>query len=85
MEYIKTPPSEQDIRKFLELLSCQPKDLIHPGPFGDLGLDIENYNTNDTLVNLLLEHPEVMNRPICIRGDRAVIARLSDLVNKILD
>ena len=67
------------------MLSGEPKDLIHPRPFGDLGLEIEDYNTNDALVGLLLEHPEVMNRPICIRGGRAVIARPSDLVNEILN
>ena len=85
IEYLNTPPSEQDLRKFLELLSGEPKDLIHPGPFGDLGLNIEDFNTPDALVGLLLEHPEVMNRPVCIRGDRAVIARPAELVNEILD
>ena len=85
IEYLKTPASEQALRRFLELLSGEPKDLIHPGPFGDLGLNIEDYNTPDALVGLLLEHPEVMNRPVCIRGDRAVIARPAEKVNEILD
>jgi len=58
---------------------------LHPGSFGKLGLDIENYNTPDALVALLLEHPEVMNRPVCINGDRAVIARPAERVNEILD
>lgn len=85
IEYLKTPASEQELRRFLELLPGEPKDLIHPGPFGDLGLNIEDYNTPDALVGLLLEHPEVMNRPVCIRGDRAVIARPAEKVNEILD
>ena len=38
-----------------------------------------------TLVGLLLEHPEVMNRPVCVRGDRAVLARPAEKVNEILD
>jgi arsenate reductase len=59
--------------------------MLHPGSFGKLGLDIENYNTPDALVALLLEHPEVMNRPVCINGDRAVIARPAEKVNEILD
>ena len=73
------------MRRFIDLLDCDPKELIHPGPLGDLGLDIEDYNTKDALVTLLLKHPEVMNRPVCIRGDRAVIARPSEVVNEILD
>jgi len=73
------------LRRFLDLLEGDPIDLIHPGPFGDLGVDIEDYNTPDALVGLLLEHPEVMNRPVCVRGDRAVIARPAEKVNEILD
>ena len=85
IEYLQNPAGEQELRKFLELLPGEPKDLIHPGPFGDLGLNIEDYNTPDALVGLLLEHPEVMNRPVCIRGDRAVIARPAEVINEILD
>lgn len=85
IEYLKTPPSEAQIRQFLELLGCEPKELIHPGPFGQLGRNIDDYNTPDAVVALLLEHPEVMIRPIIIRGKRAVIARPSVKVNEILD
>lgn len=85
IEYLKTPIGEPEIRKFLDLLPGEPKDLIHPGPFGDLGKNIDDYNTPDALVGLLLEHPEVMNRPVCIRGDKAVIARPAEVVEEILD
>ncbi|MBK36100.1 MAG: hypothetical protein CME26_11310 [Gemmatimonadetes bacterium] len=59
--------------------------MLHSGAFNDLGRNIEDYNTPDALVGLLLEHPEVMNRPICVRGDWAVIARPAERVNEILD
>ena len=85
IEYLKTSVSEQELRRFVELLEGEPKDLIHPGPFSGLDLNIEDYNTPDALVGLLLEHPEAMNRPVCVRGDRAVIARPAEKVNEILD
>ncbi len=85
IEYLKTPLSERDLRKFLALLPGEPKDLIHPSSFENLGRDIDAYNTPDALVGLLLEHPEVMNRPVCIRGNRAVIARPAEVVHEILD
>ena len=85
IENLKTPASEEALRRFLNLLEGEPKDLIHPGPFGDLGLDIEDYNTPDALVGLLRAHPEVMNRPVCVRGHRAVIARPAEKVSEILD
>jgi arsenate reductase len=43
--------------------------------FGELGLDAGDHTTKRTVVALLLEHPELMQRPIFVRGDRAVIAR----------
>ena len=59
--------------------------MLHSGSFSKLGRNIDQISDNHALVTLLLEHPEVMNRPICIRGDKAVIARPSELVEQILD
>jgi arsenate reductase len=43
--------------------------------FAELGLKPDAYATRDTVIALLLEHPELMQRPIVIRAGRAVIAR----------
>jgi arsenate reductase len=73
------------LRGFLQMLGCRPTELLHTGSFEKLGRKLEDYSTSEALIGLLLEHPEVMNRPICVRGDRAVIARPSEKVNEILD
>ena len=59
--------------------------MLHPGSFAKLGVDIVAYSTPAALIALLVEHPEVMNRPLVVRGDKAVIARPSERVNEILD
>ena len=84
IEYIENPPSEETLRGFLQMLGCEPKEMLHPGAFGNLDRNIEEIDTADALIGLLLEHPEVMNRPVCVRGDRAVIARPSEKVREIL-
>ena len=43
--------------------------------FKELGLNPANYADKKSVVALLLEHPELMQRPIVIRGKRAIIAR----------
>ena len=85
IEYIENPPTEDVLRRFLKLLACEPKELLHPGAFGELERNIEEIDSADALVSLLLEHPEVMNRPVIVRGDQAVIARPSEKVREILD
>ncbi len=73
------------LRRFLKLLACEPKELLHSGAFGNLERNIGEIDTPDALIEVLLEHPEVMNRPVIVRGDRAVIARPSEKVREILD
>ena len=73
------------MRRILKLLGCEPTELLHLGSFGKLGLNVEDFNTPAALIVLLLEHPEVMNRPVCVRGERAVIARPAEKVREILD
>ncbi len=67
------------------MLAVEPKEMLHPGSFAKLGRDIADYSEPDALIELLVEHPEVMNRPIVVRGNRAVIARPSERVEEILD
>ena len=85
IEYIKTPPSESELRGFLSLLENDPKERFHPGAFEKLGRNLNDFSTLDDVVGLLLEHPEAMNRPVCIRNGKAVIARPAELVEQILD
>jgi arsenate reductase len=53
--------------------------------FKDLGLQRADYETREAVIDVLLEHPELMERPVVFRGDRAVIARPSEKVLELLD
>jgi arsenate reductase len=50
-----------------------------------LGLDADDYRTEDEVVAVLLEHPELMQRPVVFRGERALICRPSERVSELLD
>lgn len=43
--------------------------------FKELGLSADDYQDQKSVIAILLEHPELMQRPIVIRGQRAIIAR----------
>ncbi len=53
--------------------------------FAALGLDESAIQTRDEIIETLLAHPELMQRPIIVRGDRAIIARPADRVLELLD
>ena len=85
IEYIKHPLSADELKKYFVMLAVEPSEMLHPGSFAKLGRDIADYSNPDALIALLVEHPEVMNRPLVVRGDRAVIARPAERVEELLD
>lgn len=84
VEYLKTPLSEIEIKKFLNLLQIKPKDLVRTKE----KIWQENYKniafTEDELVKIIFENPILIERPIVINGKKAIIARPKELINTIL-
>jgi len=73
------------LERFLEMLPNEPAELVRvDGHFKELGLDIGDYQSANAVADLLMEHPKLMQRPVVVRGDRAVIARPSELVEELL-
>ena len=86
VEYLKHPLSRADLEHFLDLLPDEPTALVRKDKkFAALGLQASDYLTSEAVVNLLLEHPVLMQRPVVIRGTRAVIGRPSEKVNELFD
>ena len=85
VEYLKTPLSKADLENFLDLLPNEPRELVRKDKrFKDLGLNADDYTTKDEVVALLLEHPALMERPVVVKGNQAVIARPSEKVEELL-
>lgn len=86
IEYLKQPPERATLERFLDLLPGSPAELVRKDKrFKELGLNEADYVTKAQVVAVLLRHPELMERPVVIRGKRAVIARPSEKVADILD
>jgi arsenate reductase len=85
IEYLQAPPDRPALARILDLLPGPPADLVRKDKrFKELGLDADNYVTREQVIALLLAHPELMERPVVIRGARAVIARPSEKVLELL-
>jgi len=76
IEYLKTPLDRAAFEKIFAILEGPPADLVRKDKrFAELKLKAEDYTTRDKVIALLLKHPELMQRPIVVRGKRALIAR----------
>jgi arsenate reductase len=69
----------------MNLLPNPPADLVRKDKnFEALGLDANDYVTREAVVDLLLQHPVLMQRPIIIKGQKAVLARPSEKILELL-
>lgn len=85
VEYLKAPPDRATLGRILDSISDEPAALVRKDKrFKELGLDPAAYTTRDAVIDLLSEHPELMERPVVFVGDRAVIARPSERVLELL-
>ena len=85
VEYLKTPLAEAALRDIVGMIDEPPAELVRKDAnFRELGLVAADYASEDAVVGLLLEHPKLMQRPVVVRGERALIARPSEKVEELL-
>ena len=80
--YLDTPPSRAEIARVVALLGGDPRVLVRRSDPAYAGLE----NAGDAaLLDALAAHPSLIERPVVIRGDRAVVARPPELLLQLLD
>jgi len=84
VRYLDTPPDRATLERILDAIADAPIALVRTGDakFKAAGLTKSDVQTREQVIEVLLKHPEVMERPVVFVGDRAVIARPSE---KVLD
>ena len=85
IEYLSNPPSAASLRGVLTKLDVPVADAVRKDSrFKELGLNESDYQDLESVVGILTQHPELLQRPIVVKGDRAVIARPPENVNELL-
>jgi arsenate reductase (glutaredoxin) len=84
VEYLKTPPSKIEIKQILQMLNIEAKDLIRKGEPEFK----ENYKgkelTEDEWIDAMVKFPKLIERPIVVSNNKAVIGRPPENVRKLL-
>jgi arsenate reductase len=82
VEYLKTPPTAEEIRGLLARLGLPARDLVRRKEAAEAGLDLSL--PDDALVEGMAANPAVIERPIVVNGDRAALGRPPEAVLAIL-
>ena len=85
VRYLDTPPDEATLRSILDQLEDPPADLVRRERWAELGVTPDDVATVDGVVAVLLAHPELMQRPVIVKGGRAVIGRPTERVIALLE
>lgn len=86
VEYLKQPPSADDIREVLNKLGLSARDLLRKretAAAADAGLTPDSGDA--AIIAAMAAHPILIERPVVIRGGRAVIGRPTEAVASLLD
>ena len=85
IEYLKTPPSRKKLVELIAAMGIAPRDLLRRKgtPYDELGLDDPKWS-DDQLIDFMVEHPILMNRPVVVSPLGAKLCRPSEAVLDIL-
>lgn len=86
VQYLKTPPDRATLEHLVSILADPVEDLVRKdNRFQKLGLDPEDYVGNrEAVVDLLLQEKALMQRPLIVKGGRAIIGRPKERVAEFL-
>lgn len=85
IEYLKTPPSREELVALIDRAGLTPRELLRRKgtPYDELGLDDPKF-TDDELIDLMIEHPILINRPLVVTPLGVRLCRPSEVVLDIL-
>ncbi|BBR52779.1 MULTISPECIES: arsenate reductase (glutaredoxin) [Pseudomonas] len=85
VRYLDTPPDAVTLKTLLGKLGIAPRQLLRTGEEEYKALDLANPALSDAqLIDAMVQHPKLIERPILVAGDKAVIGRPPEKVLEIL-
>ena len=85
IEYLTDPPTAEELTQILDSLQMEPTDLMRTGEavYQELGLR-EKQLSRQEAIETMIQHPVLIQRPIVVNGDQAVIGRPPENLKSLL-
>ena len=85
INYLQNPPTKSELKYLLKMLGFTPIQLVRKGE----KIWKENYKgkdlTNAEIITAMLENPKLIERPIVVKGDKAVVGRPPENITELLN
>ena len=85
VNYYTQPLTRKQLTELIRKMKLKPRDLLRKSEavYKELGLAEDKFSDSE-LIGLMIEHPDLLQRPIVERGDRAVLGRPTENVKELL-
>jgi arsenate reductase len=85
IEYLENPPTQQELKKIIAMLGLPARDLVRTTEqvYEDAGIDMDAMS-EDEIIAAICQHPALLQRPIVVAGNRAIIGRPPARVMEII-
>ena len=84
VEYLKQPLTRAELAALRRKLGCSPAEWIRPGEPEYKQAGLSTSSTEDELLDAMAKHPILIERPIVVRGARAIVGRPPERVLELL-
>jgi arsenate reductase (glutaredoxin) len=84
IEYLKQPPSAEQIKRIIAMLAIPAHQLVRRGEDEYQALGLSENSRPNQLIEAMAAHPRLIERPIVIVGDQARLGRPPEQVEEIL-
>lgn len=85
IHYLDKPPSKEELREILSKLNLSARDIIRTGEdaYKTLGLSNKDFS-DEYLIDAIISHPKLLQRPIVVSDERAIVGRPPENVLELL-
>lgn len=85
VNYIQDPPDAETLRGIIAKLEDEPTALVRrDSKFKKLELSEDDVQSVDQIVDILVKHKQLLQRPIVVTADKAIVGRPKDRIRELL-
>lgn len=82
--YLDEPPTKEELKELLKKLGMRPRELMRTKEKTYRELGLKEVDDDEKLIEAMVEDPKLIERPVVIKEDKAVVARPESKIDEIL-